>query len=122
MRLFVMKALLAHPGTQYAAQLARQLFRRDVLFRFWTGFALTENGLFERAVHSLMSSPPNWLGHRTVREVPSDKIRTVPHLEVIATLRLRLGGEPQVVMHWRNEHFQRAIAQNDIDRSDIVIG
>ena len=69
-----------------------------------------------------MPSPPYWLGHRTVADVPADKIRTVPSLELIATLRLRLGGEPQVVMHSRNEQFQRAIAQNDIDASDVVIG
>lgn len=37
-------------------------------------------------------------------------------------LRLRLGGEPQVVMHWRNEKFQRAIAQADIEQCDAVIG
>ena len=69
-----------------------------------------------------MPNPPYWLGHRTVADVPADKLRTVPSLELIATLRLRLGGEPQVVMHWRNERFQRAIAQNDIDASDVVIG
>ena len=115
-------ALLAHPGTQYSAQLARQLFRRDALLRFWTGFALTDNGWFERAVRALMPSPPNWLGHRTIAGVPADKIRTVPSLEMMATLRLRLGGEPQVVMHWRNERFQHAISQSDIERSDVVIG
>ena len=115
-------ALLAHPGTQYSAQLARQLYRHNCLLRFWTGFAFTENGSFERTVRALMPSPPYWLGHRTVADVPADKIRTVPSLELIATLRLRLGGEPQVVMHCRNERFQRAIAQNDIDASDVIIG
>jgi len=114
--------LLAHPGTQYSAHLARQLFRHDALLRFWTGFALGENSLFERAARALASNPPNWLGHRTIAAVPAEKIRTVPTLEFLATLRLRLGGEPQVVMHWRNERFQRAIAQTDIDRSDVVIG
>ena len=69
-----------------------------------------------------MSKPPDWLGHRTIPDVPANKIRTVPHLEIIATLRLKIGGEPQVVMHWRNERFQRAIAQNDIEQSDAVIG
>jgi alpha-maltose-1-phosphate synthase len=115
-------ALLAHPGTQYSAQLARQLFRRNALFRFWTSFALLENGLVERTIRALTPNPPDWLGHRTVPDVVADKIRTVPHLEIIATVRLKLGGEPQVVMHWRNERFQRAIAQSDIDECDAVIG
>lgn len=116
------KALLAHPGTQYSAQLARQLYRHNCLLRFWTGFALSENGLVERAIRRLTTTPPDWLGHRTVSDIPADKIRTVPSLELMALLRLRLGGEPQVVMHQRNEKFQRAIAQTDIEKSDVVIG
>ncbi|HWY51307.1 MAG TPA: glycosyltransferase family 4 protein [Chthoniobacterales bacterium] len=117
-----MKALLAHPGTQYSGQLARQLHRHDCLLRFWTSFGLVENGLIDRAIRGAMPTPPDWLGHRTVTGVPIDKIRTIPWLEFAALLRLRLGGEPQVVMHWRNERFQRAIAQADIEESDAVIG
>jgi len=44
------KALLAHPGTQYSAQLARQLHRHNCLYRFWTSFALPENSLIERTL------------------------------------------------------------------------
>src|SRR5262245_44156748 len=69
-----------------------------------------------------MRTPPDWLGHRTIADVPADKLRTLPHLEIAATLCLRLGGEPQVVMHWRNERFQRAISQADLEQSDAVIG
>jgi alpha-maltose-1-phosphate synthase len=117
-----LKALLAHPGTQYSGQLARQLHRHDCLLRFWTSFGLVENGLIERAIRRAMPTPPDWLGHRTVTGVPIDKIRTIPWLEFAALLRLRLGGEPQVVMHWRNERFQRAIAQADIEESEVVVG
>jgi starch synthase len=117
-----MKVLLAHPGTQYSGQLARQLCRHDCLLRFWTSFGLVENGLIDRAIRGAMPTPPDWLGHRTVTGVPVDKIRTIPWLEFAALLRLRLGGEPQVVMHWRNERFQHAIAQADIQESDVVIG
>jgi glycosyltransferase involved in cell wall biosynthesis len=115
------KALLAHPGTQFSAQLARQLYRRDYLHRFWTGFALVKGGSIDRSLRR-MKSPPNWLDHRVLSDVPADKLRTLPLLEVDAVLRLRLGAEPQIVMHRRNEKFQRAIAQADIDQSDVVIG
>ena len=117
-----MKVLLGHPGTQYAPQLARQLHRRNCLLRFWTTFVLSENSFVERSLRRLMARPPNWLGHRTVPGVPPDRIRTIPHLEFAALLQLRLGGEPQLVMHRRNEKFQRAIAEDDIEQSDVVIG
>jgi glycosyltransferase involved in cell wall biosynthesis len=117
-----MRVLLAHPGTQYSSQLARQLYRRDCLHRFWTSFALVQGGFIDRSIRRLMSSPPKWLDHRVVPEVPRDKLRTIPLLEVDAVLRMRFGAEPQIVMHRRNEKFQRAIAQADIEQSDIVIG
>ncbi|HEY4285038.1 MAG TPA: hypothetical protein VGM62_18385, partial [Chthoniobacterales bacterium] len=102
------KALLAHPGTQYSAQLARQLCRHDCLYRFWTSFALVQGGVVDRSIRRLMLSPPKWLDHRVVLNVPPDKLRTVPMLEVDAVLRMRFGVEPQIVMHRRNEKFQRA--------------
>jgi glycosyltransferase involved in cell wall biosynthesis len=116
------KALLAHPGTQYSSQLARQLQWHNCLHRFWTSFALAENSFIERFIRRVMATPPDWLGHRTVPGVPQDKIRTVLYLEVAALARLRLGGESQIVMHDRNEKFQRAIAQADIEKSNVVIG
>ncbi|MBD0326744.1 MAG: hypothetical protein ICV68_09945, partial [Pyrinomonadaceae bacterium] len=42
--------LLAHPGTQYSHQLARQLARYDSLYQFWTGFALATNGLVGQVI------------------------------------------------------------------------
>lgn len=117
-----MRVLLAHPGTQYSAQLAKQLYRHGSLLRFWTSFALPENSLVERFIRKILPTPPDWLGHRTVPGVPADKIRTALPLELIALARLRLGGEPQIVMHDRNEKFQRAIASRDIEQSDAIIG
>src|ERR1700722_1105393 len=117
-----MRVLLAHPGTQYAAQLAKQLYRHDSLYRFWTGFALCEDSMLERAIRRLTTNPPNWLGHRIVPGVPANKIRTVPYLEFMALLELRVGREPQIVMHQRNERFQKAIAEADFRESDVVIG
>lgn len=117
-----LKALLAHPGTQYSAQLARQLQRLNCLHRFWTTFALSQNGVVERAIRSLFQSPPRWLGHRIIPDVSPEKIRTIPHLEFIALVRCRLGTESQIALHQRNEKFQQAIAQDDIDQSDVIIG
>jgi len=116
------KTLLAHPGTQYSAQLARQLHRHNCLHRFWTSFALPENSLIERSLQRFMKTPPNWLGNRIVDHVPADKIRTVPSLEVIALLRQKLGTEVQIALHERNDNFQRAIPDLEIAQSDVIVG
>src|SRR5574340_1176837 len=115
-----MKVLLAHPGTQYSAQLARQLERCGNLYRFWTTFALPQQGFVEQTVRRLVKPPPAWLAHRIVPDVPGEKIRTIPLLEFRALLRLRFGVESQIVMHDRNERFQRAIPENEIKASDAV--
>ena len=115
-------ALLAHPGTQYSAQLAWQLYRTDLLYRFWTTFALPEKGVVERVLRSSMRNPPNWLGNRVITHLPAGKLRTVPHLELLALLRIKFGTESQIVLHNRNEKFQRAIPRIEIEQSDVVIG
>jgi starch synthase len=116
------RVLLAHPGTQYSAQLARQLYRRDCLHRFWTCFALPENSLVERVLRRLRPVPPKWLGNRVVTNVPAQKIRTILRLELSALLRLQLGAESQIALHERNERFQRAIPRTEIEQSDVIIG
>ena len=119
---FFIKTLLAHPGTQYSAQLARQLHRHNCLHRFWTSFALPENSLIERALRGCMRTPPSWLGNRVVDHVPADKIRTVPSLELLALLRQKFGTEAQIALHERNDNFQRAIPDDEIAQSDVVVG
>jgi len=116
------KALLAHPGTQYSAQLARQLHRHNCLYRFWTSFALPENSLIERTLRRYMRTPPSWLGNRVVDHVPGDKIRTVPSLELLALLRQKFGTEAQIALHERNDNFQRAIPDDEIAQSDVIVG
>ena len=45
-----MKVLLAHPGTQYSFHLARQLHKHNVLYKFYTGIAFGDGGLFTRLI------------------------------------------------------------------------
>jgi hypothetical protein len=48
-------ALVVHPGTQHAPSLAAQLQRRGMLGRYWTGFAIRDEGLMGRVVGALSS-------------------------------------------------------------------
>jgi starch synthase len=115
-------ALLAHPGTQYAMQLARQLDRVGSLARFWTCFALKEKGLVSNLLRLFPPTRRKWLGNREVVGLDPNKLRTVPHLEIIATLKCHFGADVQSVLHQRNETFQHAIPDDEINRSDVVIG
>lgn len=117
-----LKVLLAHPGTQYSAQLARQLQRKGLLYRFWTSFALPENSRLEHVLRSWMKAPPKWLDNRVVANVPAEKLRTLPRLELAALLRLRMGAESQVVLQKRNDKFQQSIPKTELEQSDVVIG
>jgi hypothetical protein len=63
---------------------------------------------------SILPRPPKWLGNRLVAGLPSEKIRTIPHLELTALLRLKLGTEMQIALHDRNERFQRTIPQSEL--------
>src|SRR5207249_352084 len=69
-----------------------------------------------------MRTPPSWLGNRVVDHVPADKIRTVPHLELLALLRQKFGTEAQIALHKRNDNFQRAIPDAEIAQSDVIVG
>src|SRR5215218_10076328 len=99
--------LLAHPGTQYSHQLARQLARHHSLYQFWTGFALAANGVVERVINNC--APPRWrrrLSNRVARDVPARNLKTMPVLELKALRRLRRGESAQLVFHERNRAFQ----------------
>lgn len=99
------RVLLVHPGTQHAPRLAAELERRGVLFRFWTGLARSCGGGGRRSV-----------------DIPPEKLRTLPWVELaaLALARLLLGKER--VWHWRNGIFQRLVPQREIEAADAVIG
>jgi glycosyltransferase involved in cell wall biosynthesis len=113
--------LLVHPGTQYSHHLATELQSLGYLGRFWTGFAVPSDGLVRRLSGAL---PPRL--RRIVRNrslpLPSARLRTRPRLEWSATLRLQRHESPQRVLHERNERFQRAVPDAEIQSSDVVIG
>ncbi len=115
-------ALLAHPGTQYSAQLARQLARLGHLYRFWTGFALAEGGSRQQRLARLWPSLSNRIHNRVIADLSADQIRIVPYLELGYLAGMRLGGESQRVVHWRNTRFQRAIPESELSASDVGIG
>ena len=106
-----LRVLLVHPGTQHAPRLAATLERRGLLSRFWTGVARARDvgkGLGAR-------------GKRRV-DIPGEKLRTIPWVEVMALLVARLSVNKEKLWHWRNGVFQKLISQREIEAADVVVG
>ena len=106
-----LRVLLVHPGTQHAPRLAATLERRGLLWRFWTGVARARDvgkGLGAR-------------GKRRV-DIPREKLRTIPWVEVMALLVARLSVNKEKLWHWRNGVFQKLIPQREIEAADVVVG
>ncbi len=116
------QVLLAHPGTQYAPQLAAELHRHGLLGRFATGFALADDGwlaALERISPATISR--RWAARR-VRGIPAARIGAFPRLEWAALRRLRRGEAAETVFAERNEAFQRAIPPAWLEEASHVIG
>jgi glycosyltransferase involved in cell wall biosynthesis len=118
-----MQVLLAHPGTQHAPRLARELDRRGLLGSYWTGLAFGENSPGAR-VAALTRGWPGLSG-LTSRIIPGVNPRRVHRLalnEIRALVRLKSGGESQNVIHERNRRFQEKIPAASLQANAAVIG
>jgi alpha-maltose-1-phosphate synthase len=113
------RVLLAHPGTQYAAKLAHQLWRRGVLHRFWGGLVISEPSLKKFQRYFPIMGP--WTHNRCV-DIPSSHLRTLPSLEFLYLLKRRLRGDSQRVVYQRNSCFQRRIPDEEIRAVNVGIG
>lgn len=117
-----MKVLLAHPGTQYSFQLAKQLEKAGLLYQFYTGLAINNDSFKARFLHLL---PPNIykkISNRIIDHIPAKKLKTLPLLEYQTILGMRNTVNPEDLIYKRNLKFQQSIPDRAIMESDIVIG
>jgi glycosyltransferase involved in cell wall biosynthesis len=112
--------LVAHPGTQYAPHLARELSSRGMLHRFWTGFALTEDGWAGWLLKCCPTRIRQRLGKRMM-EISSSKLRTLSLLDWRARKAVRAVGE-EAAFFERNRRFQETIPDREILAANVVIG
>lgn len=118
-----MKALVAHPGTQHAPHLARELAARDLLAGYWTGFALREGGLAAALAARLVRWPAvAGLASRVVADIPAGRLHTMPGLEFSAIRQLRAGADSHATLHERNRRFQERIPAARLRECGAVIG
>jgi glycosyltransferase involved in cell wall biosynthesis len=115
-------ALLAHPGTQYSHQLARQLFRKGVLEEFWTGFALAEDVWSGKMARGLLPERlKRKLANRVLADVPHERLKTMPLTEFKSLMHSRNGNGVSALQS-RNRVFQEQIPQASLERASVVIG
>ena len=106
-----LRVLLVHPGTQHAPRLAATLEKRGLLWRFWTGVAWVRDAGKRQEAR----------GKRRV-DIPREKLRTIPWVEVTALLLARLPLNKEKLWHWRNGLFQKLVPQREIEAADVVVG
>lgn len=114
------RVLLAHPGTQYAPHLARELDARGLLHRYWTGLALRTGGWGGRVL-GLAPLPVRQRWKNRSVEVGPGRLRVFPLLEWRARRAAR-GGSEEAMLFERNRRFQESIPRGEIERADVVIG
>ncbi len=117
-----MKVLLAHPGTQYSFQLAKQLEKSGLLFQFYTGLAINKNSFNARILHFLPANIYKKISNRIIDNIPVKKLKTLPFLEYQTILGMRNTINPEDLIYIRNLKFQQSIPDKAIIESDVVIG
>lgn len=102
--------------------MAVELQRKAILSAFHTGFAFCAEGWANKVWEAL---PKNWrrrIANRRIEGLPTHELHCHPIGELKALLRLHNGGDPQDIIHRRNERFQRLIPEQAITSSQAVIG
>lgn len=116
------KALIAHPGTQYAPRLAAELQRLGLLFRFATGFAIPEDGWLGSVDQLIPAKLRRRWANRRISHVPASHLALFPSHEWLALARMRRGEPVERVLFERNRAFQGSIPDAWLSDVDEVIG
>lgn len=116
------KVLLAHPGTQHARHLARQLHKHHLLSAFYTGLGIGEKGWQSLLINYLPASVKNKISNRIVAGVPQKDIKQLLFNEIRALKALKNGDKAESVLLKRNKDFQNSIPDKAIKSADVVIG
>lgn len=117
-----MKILLAHPGTQHSYQLAKQLHRKGILFRFHTGIAYGKDHWFYKLAVKLPVSIFSKISTRFIDGVPDAYVRRHFLNEFIQIIGIKLGKDEELSLFKRNNRFQKSIPAKEIEGSDVIIG
>ena len=117
-----MKVLIAHPGTQYSHQLAIQLQKAGLLYRFYTCLAISSKSITGKLLKKLPLAIYNKLSNRIIEEVPPSKIRNFTALELYTVNTKPNTIQQDKKLYKRNKRFQELIPDAALKEVDVVIG
>jgi glycosyltransferase involved in cell wall biosynthesis len=117
--------LLAHPGTQYALRLARELERHAMLTSFHTCLAVSANSNLARVAQRLAGvlGMKRQFQNRLLEGVSPGKLHCYPTLEIGTLWRMRnSNGAGREILRQRNDRFQQKIPDRAIESADTIVG
>lgn len=116
------KILLTHPGTQYSAKLAEQLFRMNILFKFVTDFKISTNNALIKFINKFFITVNKTFISNRLISIPGRFLNIYPSVDIlhrIISLKIK---SPNDLFYFSNKYFQNRIAKRILKKSDIVIG
>lgn len=116
-----MKILLTHPGTQYAPQLAAQLSRQQLLYKFVTGIGFPNN-ISPAGQALLRATGTQKLAQRRFINIPSSQLHRIMWPDLWTLYRMRRGHNRDQIFYDGNGLFQRLLPQRLIGQSNAIIG
>lgn len=116
------KILLAHPGTQHSHQLAKQLFRKNMLYQFITGLVVREKGILHRVLQKMPRAIRSSIQNRVINILPANKIKSYPMAELKFVRSAAKVKSQELNLFKRNEDFQKRIPSRLLKSSDVVVG
>ena len=117
----IIKTLLVHPGTQYSHQLAKQLYKRNLLYLFISGFIISENSILLRCIRKFIPNLYRIISNRVIKELPPSKLKSFFFNEIFSLIKLR-NSNLELNYFERNNLFQKKIPGSILKNSTIIIG
>jgi starch synthase len=111
----MLKAIVAHPGTQYSHHLVRQLTRLGLLDKYITSFATNDSSVLSTVFAAKLKN-------RILHHVPWNLVRTYPFEEARYLVASYLKTNQEDLLHQRNRRFQENVVGNDLHGARNVIG
>lgn len=116
------KVLLAHPGTQHAIFLARQFYKKNLLFQFHTCFVLHENGFWTRVIKRVNGDFYYKLKNRIVSGISNESLLIYPFIEAYFLILSKVNNGSKKLISKRNSIFQESIKDKYLLKSDVIVG
>lgn len=116
-----MKILLAHPGTQHSYKLAEVLYKKNLLFEFWSGFCLSSESKLVIFVQKWLPILFLKIQSRIVN-IPPQYLKSVIISDVFFYFLSKISKKNEFNLNKRNILFQKLIPSASIKKSEIVIG